>query len=135
MKRFLIVMLLLACLMTIRSATETKQGQAQACTCKEGEANCPCFAQAAAKKAEATTEEKVKLAKKVKKHKGKANILKIIEHKLKSSKIAPAEKAVLKKLKEDLKALRGAYNIEKMVPVDMFPHTRHLEVVTVLKKV
>ena len=108
MKRFLIVILLLASLLTIRSATETKQEEEQACTCKEGEANCPCLAQAAEKKGEA--DKKVKLAikkkKMIKMSKGESKLLKIIEHKLKSSKIAPAEKAVLKKLKAELKAAR-----------------------------
>jgi 23S rRNA (uracil1939-C5)-methyltransferase len=38
-------------------------------------------------------------------------------------------------LKEDLRELTASYKVEKMVPVDMFPHTRHLEIVTVLKRV
>ncbi|MDP3790951.1 MAG: 23S rRNA (uracil(1939)-C(5))-methyltransferase RlmD [Candidatus Omnitrophota bacterium] len=37
-------------------------------------------------------------------------------------------------LAEDLKTLTAAYNIEKMIPVDMFPHTRHVEVVAILKR-
>ena len=36
-------------------------------------------------------------------------------------------------LAEDLKALTEAYDIEKMIPVDMFPHTRHAEVIAILK--
>ena len=38
-----------------------------------------------------------------------------------------------KNLAEDLKVLTGAYDIEKMIPVDMFPHTRHAEVIAILK--
>ncbi len=38
-----------------------------------------------------------------------------------------------KNLAEDLKVLTAAYDIEKMIPVDMFPHTRHVEVVAILK--
>lgn len=37
-------------------------------------------------------------------------------------------------LKEDLKDLAPSYKIERIVPVDMFPHTRHLEVVAILKR-
>ncbi len=37
-------------------------------------------------------------------------------------------------LVEDLKKLTQAYRIEKMIPVDMFPHTRHVEVVAILKR-
>lgn len=37
-------------------------------------------------------------------------------------------------LAEDLKALTPAYAIEKVIPVDMFPHTRHVEVVAILKR-
>lgn len=37
-------------------------------------------------------------------------------------------------LKEDMKALQPSYTAEKIVPVDMFPHTRHVETVAVLKK-
>jgi 23S rRNA (uracil1939-C5)-methyltransferase len=36
-------------------------------------------------------------------------------------------------LAEDLKVLNGSYDIEKIVPVDMFPHTRHAEIVAILK--
>ena len=36
-------------------------------------------------------------------------------------------------LAEDLKVLKDSYNIEKVTPVDMFPHTRHTEVVAILK--
>lgn len=39
-----------------------------------------------------------------------------------------------KTLKDDLRDLAPFYKVEKMVPVDMFPHTRHLEVVCVLKR-
>ena len=38
-----------------------------------------------------------------------------------------------KNLSQDLKVLTEAYDIEKMIPVDMFPHTRHAEVVAILK--
>ncbi len=38
-----------------------------------------------------------------------------------------------KNLAEDLKTLTEAYDIEKMIPVDMFPHTRHAEVIAILK--
>ena len=38
-----------------------------------------------------------------------------------------------KMLVEDLKTLTGAYSIEKIIPVDMFPHTRHVEVIAILK--
>jgi 23S rRNA (uracil1939-C5)-methyltransferase len=38
-----------------------------------------------------------------------------------------------KNLAEDLKVLTEAYDIEKMIPVDMFPHTRHVEVIAILK--
>ena len=34
----------------------------------------------------------------------------------------------------DLKILTGAYTIEKIIPVDMFPHTRHAEIVAILKR-
>ena len=34
----------------------------------------------------------------------------------------------------DLKTLMPAYRIEKIIPVDMFPHTRHIEVVAILKR-
>lgn len=34
---------------------------------------------------------------------------------------------------EDLKILNEGYDIEKMIPVDMFPHTRHVEVIAILK--
>jgi len=37
-------------------------------------------------------------------------------------------------LAEDLKTLTTAYGIEKIIPVDMFPHTRHVEVVAILKR-
>jgi len=37
-------------------------------------------------------------------------------------------------LAEDLKALASVYKIEKMIPVDMFPHTRHVEVIAILKR-
>jgi 23S rRNA (uracil1939-C5)-methyltransferase len=36
-------------------------------------------------------------------------------------------------LAEDLKVLTEAYDIEKMIPVDMFPHTRHAEIIAILK--
>lgn len=38
-----------------------------------------------------------------------------------------------KNLAEDLKVLTENYDIEKVVPVDMFPHTRHVEVIAILK--
>ena len=38
-------------------------------------------------------------------------------------------------LKKDLSFFEGVYDILKVTPVDMFPHTRHLEAVAVLKKV
>ncbi|MCX5666627.1 MAG: hypothetical protein NT036_06315 [Candidatus Omnitrophica bacterium] len=38
-----------------------------------------------------------------------------------------------KNLAEDLKVLTEAYDIEKMIPVDMFPHTKHAEVIAILK--
>ncbi len=38
-------------------------------------------------------------------------------------------------LKADLNYLAGVYSILKVTPVDMFPHTRHLEVVAALKKI
>ena len=38
-----------------------------------------------------------------------------------------------KNLSQDLKSLNGAYDIEKIIPVDMFPHTRHAEVIAILK--
>ena len=38
-----------------------------------------------------------------------------------------------KNLAEDLKTLIEAYDIEKMAPVDMFPHTRHAEIIAILK--
>lgn len=37
-------------------------------------------------------------------------------------------------LKEDLSALAALYRIERLIPVDMFPHTRHMETVAILKK-
>ncbi len=37
-------------------------------------------------------------------------------------------------LKEDLGALAAAYRIKRLIPVDMFPHTRHMETIAVLKK-
>lgn len=36
-------------------------------------------------------------------------------------------------LAEDLKVLNDSYSIEKIIPVDMFPHTRHIEVIAILK--
>lgn len=36
-------------------------------------------------------------------------------------------------LKEDLKIFVKFYNIKKLVPIDMFPHTRHIEIVCVLE--
>jgi len=36
-------------------------------------------------------------------------------------------------LAEDLKILTQSYTIDKIVPVDMFPHTRHVEVIAILK--
>ena len=36
-------------------------------------------------------------------------------------------------LAEDLKVLCGYYSIDRIVPVDMFPHTRHIETVAILK--
>lgn len=33
----------------------------------------------------------------------------------------------------DLKCLCGAYRIDKIIPVDMFPHTRHAEVIAILE--
>ena len=38
-----------------------------------------------------------------------------------------------KNLTKDLKVLTEAYDIEKMIPVDMFPHTRHVEVIAIFK--
>jgi 23S rRNA (uracil-5-)-methyltransferase RumA len=38
-----------------------------------------------------------------------------------------------KNLAEDLKTLTETYHIEKIIPVDMFPHTRHVEVIAILK--
>jgi 23S rRNA (uracil1939-C5)-methyltransferase len=38
-----------------------------------------------------------------------------------------------KNLAEDLKVISEAYDIEKIIPVDMFPHTRHAEVIAILK--
>ncbi|MDO8536465.1 MAG: 23S rRNA (uracil(1939)-C(5))-methyltransferase RlmD [Candidatus Omnitrophota bacterium] len=38
-----------------------------------------------------------------------------------------------KNLAEDLKVLIESYDIEKIIPVDMFPHTRHAEVIAILK--
>ena len=38
-----------------------------------------------------------------------------------------------KMLVEDLKVLTAAYSVEKIIPVDMFPHTRHVEVIAILK--
>jgi 23S rRNA (uracil1939-C5)-methyltransferase len=38
-----------------------------------------------------------------------------------------------KNLAEDLKVLAEAYNIERLIPVDMFPHTRHIEVIAILE--
>ena len=32
----------------------------------------------------------------------------------------------------DIKALSGAYTLKRLVPVDMFPHTKHLETVALL---
>ena len=37
-------------------------------------------------------------------------------------------------LAEDLKVLKEKYSVEKIIPVDMFPHTRHVEVVAILKR-
>ena len=37
-------------------------------------------------------------------------------------------------LAEDLKILKDKYSIEKLIPVDMFPHTRHVEVIAILKR-
>lgn len=37
-------------------------------------------------------------------------------------------------LAEDLKKLTQVYKIERMIPVDMFPHTRHVEVIAILKR-
>lgn len=37
-------------------------------------------------------------------------------------------------LAQDLKTLTQAYRIEKVIPVDMFPHTRHVEVIAILKR-
>jgi 23S rRNA (uracil1939-C5)-methyltransferase len=38
-----------------------------------------------------------------------------------------------KNLSQDLEALTEAYDTEKMIPVDMFPHTRHVEIIAILK--
>jgi len=38
------------------------------------------------------------------------------------------------KLRDDLKKLGEAYTVTRLSPVDMFPHTRHMEVVCVLKR-
>ncbi len=38
-----------------------------------------------------------------------------------------------KNLAEDLKVLTETYDIEKLIPVDMFPHTRHAEIIAILK--
>ena len=37
-------------------------------------------------------------------------------------------------LAKDLAELGAAYSIESLIPVDMFPHTRHLEVVAILRR-
>lgn len=37
-------------------------------------------------------------------------------------------------LAEDLKMLTDVYKIDKIIPVDMFPHTRHTEVIAILKR-
>lgn len=37
-------------------------------------------------------------------------------------------------LAKDLSVLKEAYRIERLMPVDMFPHTRHLEVIAILKR-
>lgn len=36
------------------------------------------------------------------------------------------------KLREDLKKMAFAYTLDRLIPVDMFPHTRHFEVVALL---
>jgi 23S rRNA (uracil1939-C5)-methyltransferase len=38
-----------------------------------------------------------------------------------------------KNLAEDLKVLTETYDIEKIIPVDMFPHTIHAEIIAILK--
>jgi len=38
-----------------------------------------------------------------------------------------------KNLAEGLKIITGTYDIEKIIPVDMFPHTKHAEVIAILK--
>jgi len=38
------------------------------------------------------------------------------------------------KLRDDLKKLSTAYTVTRLAPVDMFPHTRHMEVVCVLRR-
>ncbi|MDD5495982.1 MAG: 23S rRNA (uracil(1939)-C(5))-methyltransferase RlmD [Candidatus Omnitrophica bacterium] len=52
---------------------------------------------------------------------------------------APAPKIIYvscgpRSLRDDLQILKSSYRIEKVIPVDMFPHTNHIETVTVLKK-
>jgi 23S rRNA (uracil1939-C5)-methyltransferase len=37
-------------------------------------------------------------------------------------------------LARDLANIAEKYSVKKMIPVDMFPHTRHLEVVAILKR-
>lgn len=36
-------------------------------------------------------------------------------------------------LAEDLKSLSDSYDVDKIIPIDMFPHTRHVEVVAILR--
>lgn len=38
------------------------------------------------------------------------------------------------KLREDLKKLAKNYSLSRLIPVDMFPHTRHIEVICLLKR-
>lgn len=40
-----------------------------------------------------------------------------------------------KTLVDDLRILNAYYRIKKVIPVDMFPHTKHMEVITVLEKI
>lgn len=37
-------------------------------------------------------------------------------------------------LAKDLAELKEAYRVKRIIPVDMFPHTRHLEVIAILKR-
>ncbi|MAS51292.1 MAG: 23S rRNA (uracil-5-)-methyltransferase RumA, partial [Chloroflexi bacterium] len=41
----------------------------------------------------------------------------------------------LKTLKRDLNKLTNNYSIRKVIPVDMFPHTKHVECIVSLEKI